>query len=98
MYVVGIRSFVSWMMIALSNERRGKIYGFGNHFLKITPAFHWKKQQGFLMPRELAGDFESCEAPPGQIREILHVRKWSLPDSGWDRLAMWTRIWCVRPV
>lgn len=53
----------SWMMIALSNERRGKIYGFGNHFLKILRHFTGKNSK-VLMPRELAGDFKAVKRRP----------------------------------
>ena len=53
----------SWMMIALSNERRGKIYGFGNHFLKILRYFTGKNSK-VLMPRELAGDFKAVKRRP----------------------------------
>ena len=51
------------MMIALSNERRGKIYGFGNHFLKIFRHFTGKNSK-VLMPRKLAGDFKAVKRRP----------------------------------
>ena len=51
------------MMIALSNERRGKIYGFVNHFLKILRHFTGKNSK-VLMPRKLAGDFKAVKRRP----------------------------------
>lgn len=51
------------MMIALSNERRGKIHGFGNHFLKILRHFTGKNSK-VLMPRKLAGDFKAVKRRP----------------------------------
>ena len=51
------------MMIALSNKRRGKIYGFGNHFLKILRHFTGKNS-GFLTSRKLTGDFETMKSCP----------------------------------
>ena len=51
------------MMIALSNERRGKNYGFDNHFLKILRHFTGKNSK-VLMPRKLAGDFKAVKRRP----------------------------------
>ena len=51
------------MMIVSSNERRGKIYGFGKHFLKILRHFTGKNSK-VLMPRKLAGDFKAVKRRP----------------------------------
>ena len=56
------------MMIALSNERRGKIYGFGNHFLKILRHFTGKNSK-VLMPQELAGDFKAVKSRPVKAKK-----------------------------
>ena len=51
------------MMIALLNARRGKIHGFGTHFLKILRHFTGKNSK-VLMPRKLAGDFKAVKRRP----------------------------------